>query len=237
VQVALFAYRCFRNCGSRCSIAKVKPLNGSGTVSSKPTRRQIAEEDQRMLARQAALRRAADAIATDLAKITAVRAIALFGSLARPLVREVPRFQPFRRLRIEIVHECGDIDLAIAVDRLDNLASLNRARGRAVNDMFERAGIGVAHHQVDIFLFDEGWNDYLGRLCTFGECPKGKVECLTPGCGRERFLKQHEGFVLDPGALAADRAVPLFERGRGFLGRAADIDAEAAADPAAATAP
>jgi hypothetical protein len=187
-----------------------------------------------MLARQAAFRRAADAIAADLAKIPAVRAIALFGSLARPLVREVPRFQPFRRHRIEILHECGDIDLAIAVDRLDNLVTLNRARSRAVIDLFARNGIGVAHHQVDVFLFGEGWHDYLGRLCTYGECPKGKVECLTPGCGRERFLKQHEGFVLDPGALAADRAVPLYERGRGFLRRAADLDTASVSDPAAA---
>jgi hypothetical protein len=51
-----------------------------------------------MLARQAAFRRAADAIAADLARIPAVRAIALFGSLARPLGREVPRFQPFKRI-------------------------------------------------------------------------------------------------------------------------------------------
>jgi hypothetical protein len=177
-----------------------------------------------MLARQAAFRRAADAIAVDLAKIPAVRAIALFGSLARPLVREVPRFQPFRRHGIELLHECGDIDLAIAVDRL---VTLNRARSRAVIDMFARTGIGVAHHQVDVFLFGEGWNDYLGRLCTFAECPKGKIECFTPGCGRERFLKQHEGFVLDPDALAAGRALTLFERGRGLLHRAADLDSAA----------
>jgi hypothetical protein len=178
-----------------------------------------------MLARQATFRRAADMIAADLTKVPEVRAIALFGSLAKPLVREVPRFQPFKRHGIEILHECGDIDLAIAIDRLDRLAALNRARNRAVINLFKESGIGVAHHQVDVFLFGEGWHDYLGRLCTYGECPKGKVECLTPGCGRELFLKQHEGFVLEPDALAADRAVPLYERGNGFLRRAADLDA------------
>jgi hypothetical protein len=177
-----------------------------------------------MLARQAAFRRAADAIAADLAKVKEVRAVALFGSVARPLVREVPRFQPFRRHRIEILHECGDIDLAIAVDRLDNLSALNRTRNRAVIDLFQRAGIGVAHHQVDVFLFAEDWNDYLGRLCSFAQCPKGKVECLTPGCGREPFLKQHEGFVLEPGALAVDRSLTLYERGTGFLHRASDLE-------------
>jgi hypothetical protein len=178
-----------------------------------------------MLARQAAFRRAADIIAADLTKIPEVRAVALFGSLARPLVREVLRFQPFKRRRIEILHECGDIDLAIAIDRLDHLAALNRARSRAVINLFKETGIGVAHHQVDIFLFGKGWNDYLGRLCTYAQCSKGKVECLMPGCGREPFLKQHEGFVLEPGALAVDRAVPLFERSSGFLRRACDLEA------------
>jgi predicted nucleotidyltransferase len=178
-----------------------------------------------MILRQSTFRRAADMIAADLTKVPEVRAIALFGSVARPLAREVPRFQPFKRHRIEILHECGDIDLAIAIDRLDHLAALNRARSRAVINLLKETGIGVAHHQVDVFLFGEGWNDYLGRLCTYGECPKGKVECLTPGCGREPFLKQHEGFVLEPGALATDRAVPLYERENGFLRRAADLDA------------
>jgi len=178
-----------------------------------------------MHVRQAQFRRAADSIAADLAKREEVRAITLFGSLARPLVREVPRFQPFKRHGIEILHECGDIDLAVAIDRLDNLATLNRARSRAVDNLLKETGIGVAHHQVEVFLFGEGWHDYLGRLCTFGQCPKGKAECLTPGCGRELFLKQHEGFVLEPDALAADRAVPLYERGRGLLRRASDIDA------------
>jgi hypothetical protein len=188
-----------------------------------------------MRVRQAQFRRAADAIAADLAKVEEVRAVALFGSLARPLVREVPRFQPFRRHGIEILHECGDIDLAVAIDRHDNLATLNRARSRAVDNLLKETGIGVAHHQVDVFLFGKGWNDYLGRLCTFGQCPKGKVECLTPGCGREPFLKQHEAFVLEPDALAADRAVPLYERGRGFLRRASDIDATPLSSQPAAT--
>jgi hypothetical protein len=175
-----------------------------------------------MVAQQATFRRAADVIAADLAKLPEVRAVALFGSLVPPLAREVPRFAGFRHHGIEVFHECKD--LAVAIDRLDNLAALNRARGRAVADLFKNSGIGVAHHQVDIFLFRDIWSDYLGRLCTYAQCPKGKVECLTPGCGREPLLRQHEDFVLEPGALAAGRALPLFERGRGVLGRAADLN-------------
>ena len=194
-------------------------------MPSKPTRRQIDEEDCRMAERQATFRRAADIIAADLIAIREVRAITLFGSVARPLVREVPRFQPFRRHRIEILHECGDIDFAVVVDSLDNLAALNKARSRSVTNLFQRTGIGVAHHQVEIFLFSEGWSEYLGRLCTYAQCPKGKIDCMTPGCGREPFLKQHEGFVLEPDALAAGRALPLWEHGRGFLHRAVDLEA------------
>jgi hypothetical protein len=198
---------------------------GRRTVPSKPTRRQIDEEDRRMAERQTIFRRAADAIAADLTAVRDVRAIALFGSVAKPLTREVPRFQPFKRHGIEILHECGDIDLAVAIDRLDNLAALNKVRNRSVIDLFQKTGVGVAHHQVDIFLFSEAWKDYLGRLCTFAQCPKGKIDCLTPGCGREPFLKQHESFELEPDALAAGRALPLYERGRGFLHRAVDLDA------------
>jgi hypothetical protein len=80
-------------------------------------------------------------------------------------------------------------------------------------------------------------DNYLDRLCTYGECPKGKVECLTPGCGREPFLKRHEAFVLEPDALAADRTVPLYERGNGFLRRAADLDATTLSSGPAAAAP
>ena len=85
-----------------------------------------------MLRRQADFRLAADAIAEDFAEFPEVRAITLFGSVARPLVREVPRFWQFKRHAIEILHECGDLDLAVAVDRLDNLAvSIAPAAGRS----------------------------------------------------------------------------------------------------------
>jgi hypothetical protein len=178
-----------------------------------------------MVARQATFRRAADVIAAGLAKLPEVHAVALFGSLVQPLAREIPRFSSFKRHGIEVFHECNDIDLAVAIDRLDRLDALNRARERAVADLFKNSGIGVAHHQVDIFLFKDVWNDYLGRLCIYGQCPKGKVECLTPGCGRKPFLQQHEAFVLEPDALAADRALTLYERGRGLIGRAADLNA------------
>src|SRR5882672_287281 len=122
-----------------------------------------------MSARQAAFRRAADALVTAFAAFPEIQAIALFGSVARPLQCEVPRFRPYRRLRIEILHECKDVDLAVWIGRLDRLADLNRARSRALARLFEESGTGVAHHQADIFLFEPGGNRYLGRLCYYGQ--------------------------------------------------------------------
>jgi hypothetical protein len=192
-------------------------------MPSRPTRKEIAEQDRYQLARLAAFRRAADAVTAAFAAFVEVRAVKLFGSVARPLEREVPRFQPFRRLGIEILHECSDVDLAVWIDRLDNLAALNLIRSRAVTALHKEGALGVAHHQVDVFLFDKNWNDYAGRLCTFGQCPKGKFECLAPGCGRRLFLKQHRNFTLGADALAGDRSVLLYERGRGIICHACDL--------------
>lgn len=56
-------------------------------------------------------------------------------------------------------------------------------------------------------------DEYLGRLCHFGECPKGKPECLVKDCDASKFLRQIEGFAFDPDALSAAKAITLFERG------------------------
>jgi hypothetical protein len=162
-------------------------------MPKRPTRKDIAEEDRLMLKRQANFRCAADALTAAFSSFAEVRAVTLFGSVARPLEREVPRFRPFRDFGIEIFHECKDVDLAVRIDRLDNLADLNRARGKALAALNENSGIGVAHHQADIFLFGDG--------------------CLM----------QHEGFVLKPDALAENRSAPLFDREHGLLRRAIDL--------------
>src|ERR1700679_1659872 len=103
-------------------------------MPSRPTRRQIEEEDARQLRRQRDFRSAADAVAAALAPFEEVAAIALFGSVARPLVREVPRFRPYRRLGIEVLHEAKDVDLAIWIDHTHRLRDLGRVRNRAVDE-------------------------------------------------------------------------------------------------------
>lgn len=85
-----------------------------------------------------------------------------------------------------------------------------------MNALLDETGFGVAHHQVDAFLIDPGSDRYLGRLCHFGTCPKGKPECRVPGCGSALFLRQHEEFVFDPRSLDPSRCTLLFDRARAF---------------------
>jgi hypothetical protein len=197
------------------------------------TRKQIAEEDRRMLDRQAQFRLAADAVTAALAGFPEVEKVALIGSVARPLWREVPQFAPFRRQGIRIWHECKDVDLAVWLDDLGSLQALNRARSLAVQRLYAEKRVGVAHHQADVFVVKAGSGDYLGRLCTFSQCPKGKRECLVPGCGRAPFLRQHADFTFWRDALDEDRIMRLYDRNAGILRHAAETAAEGREDDAA----
>ncbi|HVT57990.1 MAG TPA: hypothetical protein VHR45_06300 [Thermoanaerobaculia bacterium] len=172
----------------------------------------IREEDRLLRRRQEEFRAAADYVTVAFAQLPVVDRVVLFGSVARPLRREIPRFREFRRAGVALPHECKDVDLAVWLSDTSHLEVLRKTLGRAVNALFEEAGIGVAHHQVDVFLLEPGSDRYLGRLCHFGTCPKGKPECLAPGCGAALFLRQHEAFVFDPQALDPARSLLLFDR-------------------------
>lgn len=176
---------------------------------------EIQEQDRLLLRRREGFRAAADYVASSFARLSFVERVVLIGSVAQPLRREVPRFREFRRARVELWHECKDVDLAVWVRDPRQLASLRKALGRAVNTLFSEIEIGVAHHQVDVFLLEPETDRYLGRLCAFGTCPKGKPECQVPGCGSVPFLRQLEGFVLEPQALDPARSVVLFDRSAG----------------------
>ncbi len=128
-----------------------------------------------------------------------------------------------------MLHECKDVDLAVWLDHTDRLDALGRARNLAVNDLHARTGVGVAHHQVDVFLFAPATDTYLGRLCSYASCPKGKPECEVPGCGAVPLLKQHADFQIYPDALAEGRILRLFDRDRGWLAKAAELGADASA--------
>jgi hypothetical protein len=131
--------------------------------------------------------------------------------VALPLKKEVPRFRQFRRAGVALWHECRDVDIAVSVSNLRCLGTLRRATGQALNYLLRDNDIGVAPHQVDIFIMDAAGKRYLGNLCRFRECPKGKPECDVPGCGATPFLRQYEEFSFDAAGLHPDKVVVLFD--------------------------
>ena len=177
-----------------------------------PDSQDIQEENQAMLRRHEQFRIAAQYVADSLSSIPEVQKAVLFGSVAKPLEKEVPRFRKFRRAGIAINHECQDVDMAVWVSDLGRLKSIQKARSQALNNLLAEKQIGVAHHQVDIFIMEPETNRYLGRLCTFGSCPKEKDKCRVPRCGETRFLQQHEDFKFEPKDLDNETSVVLFER-------------------------
>lgn len=189
----------------------------------RPTAGQIASQNRFLLREQRKFRIAADAVVDAFSHFEEVQAVSLFGSVAVPLWKEVPRFSEYRRYRIEVWHECADCDLAVWLSGLDNLHELSRARSRALNRLMAQRDIGVAHHQVEVFIMQPGTDRYLGRLCTFAQCPKpGKRECFVRDCGKPPFLKQIDRFRFYANAL--ERGVILFDRARGgVVARAEDL--------------
>lgn len=178
----------------------------------RPSAKAIAEENERMRLRQQHFQLAAEYVAVEFAKIPEVQRVALFGSVAAPLFEEIPRFRRYRIHRVAILHECKDVDIAVWVDDLSCLKTLQRARGQALNYLMAEQDIGVAHHQVDVFVMDPGTGDYIGNLCSFGACPKGKQDCWVPGCGQTPFLKVYEDFTLNKDALSPEKTVVLYDR-------------------------
>jgi len=90
---------------------------------------------------------------------------------------------------------------------------MQRARREALKALQVEFGIGLAHHQVEIFVMEPGTDRYLGRLCEYATCPKGKDACLTPRCGERPFLKVIEGFRLRDNALHPAFSICLHDTG------------------------
>ena len=82
-------------------------------------------------------------VATAWMDLPEVQAVAVVGSVARPLWKEIPRFREFRREGIEVWHECGDLDLALWIDSQHRLGDLGRAADRALRRAYE-AGAGMS---------------------------------------------------------------------------------------------
>ena len=197
-----------------------------------PGELRVAEAEPYAQRRRREFRLAAEAVAATMAALPEVQRIALFGSVApAPGIASASASvsgsasspgingeltSPSQRRR-SAEHECKDVDLAVWIDDLSDLPSLQRARTDALKTLLAEDSIGVAHHQVDVFLLEPGTDRYLGRLCCFNACPKGKPECDVPGCGADLFLRQHEGFAFD-WRDASRGAVLLFDRAAARFG-------------------
>jgi hypothetical protein len=177
-----------------------------------------------MLQRQRQFRMAADVVTDAWMKFAEVRAVAVVGSVAKALWKEVPRFSEFRRQGIQVWHECSDLDLALWLDSQKRLGDLRRAANRALRTAYEaETGFGVVDHQLDVFLIEPVSNRYLGRLCSFNRCPKDKPACLVPGCGAPPFNKRVAEFAPHADLLASAQHTMLYERGVGRLRSALDL--------------
>jgi len=91
-----------------------------------PSSEDVDEENGLLLRRQRLFRWAAQSVAVAVSELPAVRKVAAFGAVARPLKMEVPRFSQFRRHRIEVLHECTDLDLAIWMNDFADLKSVKK---------------------------------------------------------------------------------------------------------------
>ena len=91
-------------------------------------RAEIEAQGRYLLERQRQFRVAADVVTDAWMDFPEVQAVAVIGSVAKPLWKEVPRFSEFRRECIEVWHECRDLDLALWID--SHTASANCARRR-----------------------------------------------------------------------------------------------------------
>jgi hypothetical protein len=187
-------------------------------------RAEIEEQNAYLLKRQRDFRMAANVVADAWMTFPEVQAVAVIGSVAKALWKEIPRFSEFRRAGVEVWHECKDFDLALWIDSQDRLGELRRAAAGALRRAYESGvGISVVDHQMDVFLFEPETDRYLGRLCSFNECPKGKRECLVPGCGAIPFNKRVAGFKPYADIVARAGDAMLYRRGAGRLRSALDL--------------
>ena len=186
--------------------------------------------------RQRQFRMAADVVCDAWMAFEEVQAVAVIGSVAKALWKEIPRFREFRREGVEVWHECTDLDLALWIDSQHRLGELRRAAAQALQAAYKAGtGVSVVSHQLDVFLIEPGTDRYLGRLCSYATCPKGKPKCFVPGCGAVAFNKVVDGFEPHGDLLAPARWATLYERSVGRIRSALDLPA--VADPGKETKP
>jgi cupin 2 domain-containing protein len=136
-----------------------------------------------------------------------VEKIALFGSLAKPPYR---KWLPTRK-RIWTFHQPSDIDLAIWLSSLEQLAAMRQTLAKLVGEIAQKVP-GLCNDRIELFVFDSKSSKFLGWVCHYHQCPRQGMECMVEGCGKPKHLKQMGGFKLTPDAVSRIHSQLLFER-------------------------
>jgi hypothetical protein len=152
-----------------------------------PTREEIEDEDRFRLRHREAFRRAADYVAEAFARLTFVQRVVLFGSVAQPPMRETPRQRRYRRAGARLWHESKDVDLAVWVSQVSDLKALQKARGRALNDLLADLELGVAHHQVDVSSWSPARTVTSAASAISAFAPRGSPSVESRAAGRRCF--------------------------------------------------
>ena len=134
-----------------------------------------------MVRRQRELRTAADVVTKAWMAFPEIQAIAVIGSAAKPLWKEVPRFREFRKEGIEVWHECRDLDMALWIDSQNRLGELRRVRDRALREAYE-AGSARALPTM--------------RLTCF--CSSRRVIAISVGCARSTNVPRENRIARFP---------------------------------------
>src|ERR1022692_2048270 len=92
-----------------------------------------------MFRRQYLYRWGAQSVAIAMSRLPEVRRVAAFGAIAQPLRMQVPRLGQYRRYRIEVPHECADLDLAVWLDDFSRLKELKRALAEGLRPLLGHA--------------------------------------------------------------------------------------------------
>lgn len=178
---------------------------------------EIHEEDMAMLRRQSGFRKAATLLAERLGQMEEVVSVVLFGSVALPLWKEVPRFFRLRQSRIMVYHECANIDLAIRVTHAGRAGSMRKVCSDLIRELVDHdIHLSIANHHFCLHLIDAGTNRYLGMVCHYNQCPKHKDPCRVPGCGVTKFVRILPWFRFKPERLNPHNSFSLFDRGDGI---------------------
>lgn len=145
---------------------------------------QVAQQEKYDRKRKQRFREAAKAFAGKLASRKSVQEVVLCGSMVTQ--------DPYP----------NDIDLAIVVDSLDELAVIARGARQ----------ISSTYHGWEVFVFQTN-RTHAGRICHRKQCPREPWRCKNADCGNVPSLGNVRDFNFDPALFLAPPIDILWSRG------------------------